>query len=685
MTTHSFFINPVLPLEVLALMSVLVLGLGGYHFWRKAAISPLLRSLAGLILIATLLNLEINTEKRVPIKDVVVVIVDQSSSQQIGTRKAQTEQALEHVREEISRHPDLEMQLLYAHADAREGKYGTRLANVLKQARSGIDPHRYSGAIFISDGQIHDLDKLKETDGPVHLLVSGSRTDFDRRIEIVDAPKYAIVDAPFRVVVRVLDQGIPVRDAPLTVRFPDGKTFEVPPSQKQNGERELTYRLSKSGPSLTLLETPDLAGEVSLQNNRVAVPINGVRDRLRVLLVSGMPHQGQRTWRNLLRSDPAVDLVHFTILRPSEKEDFTPLNELSLIAFPVRELFEEKLDDFNLVIFDRYFQRSVLSDTYYENIRDYLKRGGAVLVSAGPDFSGPLSLAGTPLGSVMPALPNGALLERQPYRLMRPDVGLRHPITAPLGPKDEKWGRWTRLVEVEKFRGETLLASENGQPVLIVDRVENGRIALMLSDHIWLWARGFDGGGPHQTLIRHLIHWLMKEPDLEEERLVINSLETGQLEIVRQSLGQTDAPVSLTLPNGTVEEIILRAGEDGHARAVLDAAPPGIYRAEHGELQGVGTHGAVNPLELVDPRANDQAFLKVLHETGGSVHWIEEGLARLQHVNADIPLKPDSRLLLRKNDASNLSGIQKTALIAPWMAVLLLGSLIGFLWWRESR
>ena len=111
-----------------------------------------------------------------------------------------------------------------------------------------------------------------------------------------------------------------------------------------------------------------------MQNNRAIAVIEGIRDRLRVLLVSGEPHPGERTWRNLLKADASVDLVHFTILRPPEKQDGTPIKELALIAFPTRELFVDKLDQFDLIIFDRYRRQAVLPMAYLHNVADYVPR-----------------------------------------------------------------------------------------------------------------------------------------------------------------------------------------------------------------------------------------------------------------------------------------------------------------------
>ena len=157
------------------------------------------------------------------------------------------------------------------------------------------------------------------------------------------------------------------------------------------GEKvEIPVKVDHAGPNIVEIEAEAAPGELTTVNNRAVLTVEGVRENMRVLLVSGEPHAGERTWRNMLKSDAAVDLVHFTILRPPEKQDGTPINQLSLIAFPTRELFQEKLDQFDLIIFDRYQRRGVLPLLYLENVAHYVERGGAVLVSAGDDYASPL-------------------------------------------------------------------------------------------------------------------------------------------------------------------------------------------------------------------------------------------------------------------------------------------------------
>src|SRR5262249_37588855 len=162
-------------------------------------------------------------------------------------------------------------------------------------------------------------------------------------------------------------------------------------------------------------------------NNRAVVSIDGVRDKLRVLLVSGEPHAGERTWRNLLKSDASVDLVHFTILRPPEKQDGTPINELSLIAFPTRELFQQKISEFQLIIVDRSARQGLLPLIYSNNIEKFGRDGGAVLTGAGPDYASPTSIWRTPLDGIPPAEPTGEITERS-FQARLTEAGQRHPV-----------------------------------------------------------------------------------------------------------------------------------------------------------------------------------------------------------------------------------------------------------------
>ena len=258
--------------------------------------------------------------------------------------------------------------------------------------------------------------------------------------------------------------------------------------------------VAHEGENLIELAAAPGPAELTLQNNHAVVTVSGIRDRLRVLLVSGEPHAGERVWRNLLKADPSVDLVHFTILRPPDKQDATPISELSLIAFPTRELFSEKLGSFDLVVFDRYKERGILPLAYFQNIANYVQDGGALLISSGPEMAGPESIYRTPLSQVLPAQPTGQVVTGGFRPRVTPE-GKAHPVTRELPGQGQDnaaptWGRWFRIIGANKLAGQTVMAGDAGRPLLVLDQVGKGRVAELMSDQIWLWARGFEGGGP---------------------------------------------------------------------------------------------------------------------------------------------------------------------------------------------
>lgn len=680
MNTLTF--DPVLPLAVLLGLGALLLAVGVWSHLRFPR-GMWFRAAACVLVWVSLFNPQVIQQETKPLSDIALVLVDRSSSQTLQDRMEQTDKALGELKATLDDQANLEVRTLDITPDGKEDKRGTRALGLLQQAMSGIDPERFAGAILITDGQIHDLDQKIETNGPLHVLLSGHKDDQDRRLEVVDAPHYGLVDHPLTIRAQVLDNGRVNPSAPLRLILPDGS--QIPFSPLENGLFEVEYTPKHAGDTVLVIETDPLPGEISLSNNVYALNVNGVHDRLRVLLVSGQPHQGQRTWRNILRSDPAVDLVHFTILRPSEKEDFTPLNELSLIAFPVRELFEEKLDDFDLIIFDRYYKHNVLSEAYFDNIKGYVKKGGALLVSAGPDFAGPRSLANTRLGEILPAKPSGQILEDAPFRVTRSQTGTRHPISANLSGEEKKWGRWIRVIDTRDVTGKTILQTDKGNPLLSVDRIEEGRIAMLLSDQMWLWARSFDGGGPHTDLVRHVVHWLMKEPDLEEERLILQKGDQASLDIIRQSLSPDRPTVTVTRPDGSSQDVTLQAVSKGRSQANIDAAMPGIYRAKTGKYSAVTTVGSPNPKEFIDPRASALPLKDIVAETGGNIHWIDDGLPRIRRTSAQTSAFGSGWIGLTQNNAQAIVGAQRTALLPVWLIFLLALGLWVAGWWRESR
>ena len=435
-----------------------------------------------------------------------------------------------------------------------------------------------------------------------------------------------------------------------------------------------------------------VAGELTPRNNEAVVSINGVRDRLRVLLVSGEPYPGERTWRNLLKSDSSVDLVHFTILRPPEKQDFVPVFELSLIAFPTQELFMEKVDQFDLIIFDRYKRRGILPNGYFANIARYVRDGGALLIATGSDFAGAESLSRSPLREVLPVEPTARVIE-EGYTPRISETGARHPVTAgleqhaPKPPAEDGtpgWGRWFRLVDTTALHGETVMTGPEDRPLLVLDRQGEGRIAVLASDHAWLWSRGFEGGGPQMELLRRLAHWLMKEPELEEE-VLRGQGEKGDLRITRRTIEAEIPPVRATSPGGESTEVEMTEVSPGHWEGRIEASENGVWQLENGDLKAVAVVGPSQPKEFADPVSTGAILAPLAEATGGGILRAEEGAVDLRLTREDRVAAGRGWLGLVDREAYQLRDVRQAALAPGWLLLLLAASLVVLAWRREGR
>jgi len=686
-TTIEF--APLLPWLTIAMLGAAALFLSGLGLYARAN-GALLRTLAFAVLILTLLNPSLIAEERDPLKDVAVVVVDDSPSQSIGNRRDQIAEALQTIEAAVQKYGDtLDLRVIRVGQDGlAAADQGTRLLAPLKRALSDVPARRVAGAILLTDGQVHDVPVEIQSEGlpvPLHVLLSGRRNETDRRLIVVKAPAFGIVGKEQEMTIRIEDGASSAADsAALTIRRDGGDaTSNVAPI---GTDHKLSFTLNHGGPTVFEVEVAPGPNELTRINNRAVISINGVRDRLRVLLVSGEPHAGERTWRNLLKSDPSVDLVHFTILRPPEKQDGTPINELSLISFPTRELFEVKLTDFDLVIFDRYRRRGVLPPTYLRNIVDYVADGGALLEAVGPSFAGPFSIYRTPLGKALPGEPTGEIVERG-FRPKVTEIGQRHPVTASLpGNKPGEvpdWGRWYRQIDVAVKQGRVLMNGADERPLLILDRFGEGRVAQLNSDHIWLWARGHEGGGPQAELLRRLAHWLMKEPELEENDL--RAIAKGErLEITRRDIDAEARGITVTGPDGKVSQITLEAKRDGLYTGSLPIKQSGLYRVSDADRIFIAAARSLNPVEFADISATADYLLPLSKAADGAVRWLEDGTPSLRRIGPDRNTAGRDWIGLVANDDYIVTGVNVVPLLPALIVLLLALGTTALAWRREG-
>lgn len=649
----------------------------------KSGIPRALAVIAVILLIANPLRREAETT---PLDDVALILVDESASQSLDGRSDVTAEAVARMQSRIENMGDVETVV-----STFSGEDETRTVAALGQALADIPRRRLSGVFIITDGQAADAadaETFPALEAPVHLMTTGSNDETDRKINLVNAPRYGIVRQSVRVTFRVDDLGpgeillSDTQTARVTLRI-DGEEILSEPVPV-GAEAGFGVPLDRPGKMIIELEAETRRGELTTRNNIAVLPITAVRDRLRVLLISGEPHPGERVWRNLLKSDAAVDLVHFTILRPIEKGDNTSVDELALIPFPQDELFIDKLEEFDLLIFDRYAYRGVLSAFHFDNIARFVDNGGAVLIASGPEYNGPLSLAGRRnLSFILPALPSGRAVE-ETFRPEVTELGKRHPVTAELDDEDI-WGRWLRLMPVAQMRGQTLMNGPGDAPLLILDRIGEGRVGLFLSDHVWLWARGFDGGGPHAELLRRIAHWLMKEPELEEEALALRA-DGSSLIIERRTVGETAPPIMLTRPDGAAEEITVTQTAPGEFTARMENAPRGLYRATSGDLFAIGVVGLETAPEFENVVSTAAKLEPLAENSGGGIFAVRQGetvalpdLRRIRE-NASARTGDDwAGLLIRGADRVNSVRDAPFAPAFAWLALIVLALLAAWL------
>ena len=679
---NSIFFYPYISYNLLYFLSFLSIIMIFIGFKFKAS-GNILRTILICIILICIANPIIVSENRENIPDTVAIILDLSPSQNIKNRKETAQKTYNLLKEKLEKIDNLDLRF-----KTINGKNGTNIFEPLSEIVADIPSDRLAGAIVITDGQIQDSPKNIENynfKAPINFLLSGEKNERDRRLIIESAPRFGIVGEEIEVKIMVEDISSKVPNALVSININNdtkkSKAITI-------GETVvLTLPLDRAGITSLNIEVEPGTEELTLQNNKAVIEINAIRERLKVMLVSGEPNMGLRSWRNLLNSDPSVDLVHFTILRPPNKQDLTPIGELSLIPFPTRELFQLNLKDFDLIIFDQYHLRGILPQYYLQNIVEYVVNGGALLDTAGPAYAGPYSLSQSPLQNILPTEPTGEVISEK-FIPGITNEGLRHPVTANL--KDDNnqndWGPWYRMVEGLTISGDVLLEGPENRPLLILNRIGQGRVAQILSDQSWVWSRSENNKGPQADLLRRLVHWLMKEPELEENELSAK-VEKDTILITRNSLALNSKPVSLISPSNNKMEIYLDELGNGKQIGKVLSPEQGIWKLSSGKSSISIIVGNSNSSEYLDVRTTDLIIKPVVDKNMGSITWLnsQNNFPNINHIPRSQMKTESKNIQLIKNKKYFIKNLKQTS-ITPWYILLILSIVLIFLsWYRESR
>ena len=639
----------------------------------------LTRGIVLTLLAVALGNPAIIQEERDPLPSVAALILDRSESMKFGDRTAAAEAAFATLRQQLGQDEALDVRIMETDRQAN----GTELFGALEGLMSDVPRDRIAGAILITDGQAHDVPippSEASALGPVHSLIVGDEARGDRRIEIVKSPSFGIVGEEAEYVIRVDDPSDGI--VPVTYSINGQTTGRL--FVRSGVDTPFTIDIERRGDNVLVIETPEGPEELTMANNRTAATLSGVRDRLRVLLITGKPNAAGRVWRDLLKSDPQVDLVHFTILRSYASVIVAAPDELALIPFPTDNLFDEKLKEFDLIIFDQYERRGAVTWEYLNNIADYVVEGGALMIVAGEPFAGAASLARTPIAAVLPAVPTGDV-SKGAFTPTLSDEGTRHTITSPLSGRT--WGKWLRYINVEPRAGDVLMTADDDAPLMIVDRVGEGRVGMLLSDHIWLWARGHDGGGPFSELTRRMLHWMMKEPELEERQLSLR-IEGDTAFANLRTLSDVPDTLDILTPEDNTVTATWQEDGTGQYKAEIPIDGLGLYRASAGDLEAVALSGPANPKEYADLRSVTQVLEPVGEATGGGVFRLNaagSNLPDLRRVTRRANAAGNNWMGLRERDAYAVRDSRSTPLLPGILAALLILVFMMLAWRREGR
>ncbi|MCC9624545.1 hypothetical protein LPB41_22925 [Thalassospira sp. MA62] len=686
---QDFQFAPIFDLQILQILMVLCLAaIIIFAVFRLRG--TVWRGIVVLLALLTFMGPQFTDQDREKLSDIVLVLVDRSASQNIGTRPEQTDQAISDLRDRFADDDSIELRI-----EDVTGQTDTRLFAALDRLLGGIPRERLGGVMMITDGQVHDVPARLELDAPLHVLITGFNDERDRRLQIRQTADYGIVGKKADFMVEAIDQALdPGTPIPVKMLLEDGTEREI--SLPANEPHRISIPVAHAGSVLAELRMDEIPDETDTNNNRLILETTGVRDRLRVLLLSGEPHPGERAWRNLLRADPGVDLVHFTILRPPEKGDDTPINELALIPFPIRDLFEVRLRQFDLIIFDRYQMRGVLPPHYLEKVVDYVRWGGAALVVAGPEYFGPEGLSSTALNDLMPATPTGRVIE-QPFVPQVNDTGRLHPVTAAIAGSPTtppRWGRWYRQMETRVSDPDTmtLMTGIDGLPLLSLKRVEDGRVAMLSSDQMWLWQRGHGGGGPIAELLRRLSHWLMKEPALDENTVTTTRSADGDSLILSwRKIGDTPKTASAINPetgeqvNAPFEQLSNQSWQ-----ATIPMPTRGLIRVQARDVNGRNQTGLHVDRDVLNPETRNsnstpELLADLVAANNGYIGRVEDGLPDFRHVPDDRAWHgPNWAGFIETDSYRTLIGGITNLLPIPLVA-LLIGAICLVGWRIESK
>jgi uncharacterized membrane protein len=631
---------------LLSILGVLV-PLALWFFWTSLARIPSrlkkvflfsLRVFTFLLLGLLLLKPQLELTKSHSQKNSIAVLLDDSKSMSIQTfpteekrmaRVQETLKANENYFAGLKKNFNVDTFFISDHIEpvsVVDGRYQARWPNtdfskVLTELKKHYAKKPLAGVFLFTDGA--DLTHLSGDPSrelveilagfksPVHTFQAGSNESFkDLSIQSLQAPDFGFVFQPIHLTVSLNASSMGNKNIPLVLK--EGKNILISKMVEiREGQAdyqvELQFTPRDLGQRVYSLSVPLFAGESIASNNRRDFQVKVIRDRTRVLHLNGRPSWDSRYLREVLVSNPKVDLLSFFILRTLSDDVAAPTSELSLIPFPSNLLFSDYLNSFDLVIFQNFRFESFIDKKLLGNIKNYVEQGGAFLM-----IGGELSFQGggydrTPIEDILPVSMQKAG-KNYSNEEFKPIVGKklqRHPILRLEKKEAFNLKAWQSLPLLNglnlgltsKPKSQVLFGYKmkgNLIPVLAVQKTGKGRTAVLATDSSWNWnfRRVGEGGSGryYERFWNNVIDWITNAPDTRLLRLETDKeqYKEGEEVLVRFNvLGDDYTPavkekvtLSLIKVSGEKEEHLLEADQNGDGVFQFLPDREGFYSVE---------------------------------------------------------------------------------------------------------
>ncbi|MFB3885917.1 MAG: glutamine amidotransferase [Thermodesulfobacteriota bacterium] len=719
MTLNQITISPVFPLWLILLL--LFIGFGSVvaqyrsireKLGRSRAFSlSLLRLGAITFLVAFALNPSLVAKKEHRVSPSIAVLLD--TSQSMGqSRGSEKTSRLEEARSLLTEGTTPLLKSLREKFEVRLYGMGEALRPIEAKELEGLKAQGMKGdlseslkelsgknglALLLSDGN------LKWNEGgppslPVVTVPMGNEAEYkDILIKAVKAPSLAFRGREVAIDVTIKSYGYAGLSLPVLLKE-GGKLITAKNTRIHASPSETIVSLSfipdEVGQKNLSVSIPQQFGEGLLSNNSLNLSVKVVRDKIRVLMVSGNPSMNYRFMRIALKNDPSIDLLSFVILRTPSDILNVPAHEQSLIPFPVETLFSKEMKTFDLLIFDNLKYSLYLSPHHLESIKEFVRAGGGFAMIGGPNLFHEGRVM-TPIGEILPV----RFSEKEDYRrdsktgVRLSRAGVSHPITRLssdiAGDDRQRLSFWQEMPPLDGFNllepkssATVLLESADGipWPILTVSHYGNGRVLFLATDYSWKWDMGMVAKGKgnlaYLRLVDRMVRWLTKEPDMDPVQITLPESQraTGQEIEIRIKLSEEDlspnlrsmVSFSVLNPDGLKIDSKLRpTGQPGEYLGSFVPQKGGIYRLRVETSAGHLEESIVvaGLLDTLDASPDHEQLKRISASTGGKFLLKGEGL--LKEVE-DYARRTESRFIEEK---------QSSLWTSPFVMVLVLGFL----------